>query len=104
MGAFKINLHDDKIEMDLIPVMDLNVAEELCETFLDALVAEKPIMVKADVVERITTPCLQVLYAMKMATEHRNIDFSLVKVAEPMTRAIKDLGFDENFVKTEHVE
>lgn len=104
MGAFKLDVQDDKVEMDLIPVLDLNVADELCESFLDVLVADKPVIVRAGTVERITTPCIQVLFAMKMAAEHRGIDFSLVEIPELMTRAIMELGFDENFVKTEHVE
>lgn len=104
MGIFKLTDSDNEIQLDMTPVMDLTVAEDLRVSFLDCLSKNKTIKIMAGEVERITTPCLQVLFAMKSKTSEQNIDFLIPEISEPFQKALNDIGLTDLFSTMEHNE
>ncbi len=103
MGIFTVTDSKDEISLILKSVMDLTVAEDLRLGFLDCLAKNKTINVMAGDVERITTPCLQVLYAMKNKTSAQHIDFHLPEMSEAFKKALKDVGLESHFINQEPV-
>lgn len=101
MSIFKTINSNDEICLNLNPVMDLNVAEDLRLEFLDCLAKDKKIKVMAGDVERITTPCLQVLFAMKSKTTQQEIDFLIPEMSDAFQKALKDVGLDDQFINLE---
>ena len=104
MGIFKLTDSENEIQLDMAPVMDLTVAEDLRLSFLDCLSHGKTIKIMAGDVDRITTPCLQVLFAMKAKTIEQNIDFIIPTISEAFQKALKEVGLTDQFITSEHNE
>ena len=102
VSIFKVTDSDQEIQLAMNPVMDLTVAEELRLGFLDCLSRGKTIKIMTGDVERITTPCLQVLFAMKTTTSEQNIAFLFPEMSEAFQKALKDVGLTDQFITSEH--
>lgn len=98
MGVFTLTDTEEGISLVLNPVMDLAVAETLRSTLLDCLVKEKNIHIDAGDVDRITTPCLQLLLAMKNRVSPQNIDFKITKMSEAFHITLDDVGLADQFM------
>lgn len=92
----------DHISLVLKPVMDLTMAEDLRLGFLDCLAKNKTVKVMAGDVERITTPCLQVLLAMKNKTSEMQIDFLIPHMSGAFQKALKLVGLEAQFIISEN--
>lgn len=101
MGILKTTDSSDEVCLVLASVMDLTVAEDLRIGLLDCLTRNKAIKVMAGDVERITTPCLQVLFAMKNKTAEQDIAFLIPDMSEAFQNALKDVGLDGQFLYSE---
>ena len=101
MSILKTTDSKDEIHLFLKPVMDLSMAEDLRLSFLECIDKEKNINVMAGDVERITTPCLQVLFAMKNKATQQEIDFLIPEMSEAFQKALKDVGLDDQFINSE---
>jgi len=87
---------DDEISLTLKPVMDLTEAEHLRLAFLDCLVKGKGLKIIASEVERITTPCLQILLSLKNRAYHHHIDFLIVDMSKSFKTALDETGLEEH--------
>lgn len=101
MTSHTMTESDDEISMTLTSVMDLTMACDLRRGFLDSLHKGKTIKVMAGDVTRITTPCLQVLLAMKNKTTEQHIDFLIPEMSDAFRNALKDVGLDGPFITPE---
>ena len=104
MGIFKLTDSENEVQLDMASVMDLTVAEDLRLGFMECLSHGKTIKIMAGEVERITTPCLQVLFAMKAKTSEQNIDFFIPEMSEAFQKALKEVGLTDQFITSEHNE
>ena len=101
MASYIMTESDNEISMTLTAVMDLTMAEDLHRGFLDGLHKGKRIKILAGDVTRITTPCLQVLLAMKHKTTEQNIDFLIPEMSDAFQNALKDVGLNGPFITPE---
>lgn len=101
MGLFTITDTKQETSLVLQSVMDLTLAEDLRQGFLDCLAKGKTIKVMAGDVDRITTPCLQVLYAVKNKASSQNIGFFIPEMSEAFQKTLKDVGLEGQFIKSE---
>lgn len=101
MNSFVMTDSDKGIDLILKPVMDLSVAEELRHAFMDCMAKEKHINVMAGEVVRITTPCLQLLLALKNEMVSQDKDFWVIDMSEPFQTALKVVGLDQQFLNME---
>ncbi|MCF6215408.1 MAG: STAS domain-containing protein [Emcibacter sp.] len=95
MTSYAMVNSDDEISLTLKTIMDLTEAENLRLTFLDCLTKKKPLKILAGEVERITTPCLQILFSLKNWADYHNIDFSIVDMPQAFKTALDDIGLEE---------
>ena len=101
MSSFVMTDSGKDIALTLKPVMDLNVAEDLRLDFIDCLAKGKNIKVMAGAVVRITTPCLQLLLALKNEMIGQDIDLLVPEMSEPFQSALKIVGLDQQFLNVE---
>jgi len=76
--------------------LDLTHARSLRETMI-ALLPRSAIVLDASAVERMSTPCAQVLLAAGQAAEEANSRFQIVNASECFQAAIDDLGLQSQF-------
>ncbi len=101
MTSYAMANSDDEISLTLKPVMDLTEAENLRLTFLDCLAKEKNLKIVAGEVERITTPCLQILLSLKNRAELDHIDLSIIDMPDSFKTALYDIGLEEYLAPVE---
>lgn len=102
MGTLTTINNETEICLTLEPVMDLAMAGKLHLRLLDCLVAGKTIKIMAGAVDRITTPCLQILLAMKIRTDQQHIDFLFPEMSEVFRTVADDIGLQDQFTALEH--
>lgn len=92
---------DDHIQMTLKSVLDLTLAEALHQNFLDVLTTGKTINIMAGDVDRITTPCLQIMLALKNRAMQEKITFSIAEMSDAFQAALKETGLDSHLIDQE---
>jgi anti-anti-sigma regulatory factor len=71
--------------------LDLSAAEPLCSALRERLDAGA-VVIDGGAVERITTPCLQVLAATAREAAARGVAFRLVDASADLVAAVSELG------------
>jgi chemotaxis protein CheX len=77
-------------------VLDLTEARSLRDDMM-ALLRSGAIMLDAGAVERMSTPCAQVLLAAGQAAEAANCQFQIVNASDCFQAAVVDLGLQSQF-------
>ena len=77
-------------------VLDLTVARSLRDDMI-ALLQSGAIALDAGAVERMSTPCVQVLLAAGQAAEAANSQFQIVNASDCFLAAVADLGLQSQF-------
>lgn len=78
--------------LTLAPILDILVAEPLREMLRESVVLGGRLEIDAGMVERVTTPCVQVLVAGTAALSAKGIDVAIRRPSEPFMTALYDLG------------
>lgn len=79
-------------------VLDLSLAQALRDRVAEGLRAGA-LTVDAGAVERVSTPCLQVLLAAGRAAEQAGTSYSIVNASDAFGSALADLGLRTAFSK-----
>ncbi len=72
-------------------VLDLPAAEPFCRSLRDALMLEA-LNLDGSAVERVTTPCLQLLISASMSAAAQGVAFRIVAPSPALSAAVADLG------------
>lgn len=88
----KLESSDDASRLDLPPVMDIAVAGELHGALRQAAERGMPLTINAESVERMSTPCAQVLLAAANTMTRSNMAFTLASPSDGFIEAFSDLG------------
>ncbi len=80
--------------MKLPAVLDLGAAEAFCQSLRDALVLEG-LDLDGSAVERVTTPCLQLLLSASMSAAAQGVAFRINAPSPALCAAIAELGLGE---------
>ncbi len=94
----KENTEKDAV-ITLPSVLNLGVAEELREKFMQTLVVDSDITLDASDVSTLTTPCLQVLVSAGRTVEEGGNSFSINNPSDAVKEAFDDLGLTDIFSK-----
>ncbi|WP_135078275.1 STAS domain-containing protein [Terasakiella sp. SH-1] len=93
--SFSIKVNDGTSELSLIPILDMAVAEELLLSLRECTSMSKNIVLNIEPVERISTPCVQVMLAAAREVEASGGRFLLKNSSSGFERGMKDLGLSE---------
>lgn len=83
---------DDGVRITLPAVLDLSAAGPLKAVFEEALAGGRPLAVDANGVERLSTPCIQVLIAAEAAMKAAGLPFTLANPSDAFIDNFNDLG------------
>jgi len=103
MMPFTSNESDDHIHVTLKSVLDLNLAETLHQKLLDVLMTGKAINILAGEVDRITTPCLQIMLALKNRAMQEKISFAIPEMSDAFRAALKETGLESHLINQEKI-
>ncbi len=92
MGDFTLNTNGDGAQLTLPAVLDLCAAEPLKAAFEEALGGGRPLTVDAESVERLSTPCIQILIAAEAGAKAAEQPFKLAKPSDAFIDTFSDLG------------
>ncbi len=81
--------------LTLAPVLDILVAEPLRDLLRESVVLGGRVEIDASKVERIGTPCVQVLVAGWRALAEKGLEVVFVAPSEPFMNAFYELGLFE---------
>jgi chemotaxis protein CheX len=76
--------------------LDLTVARDLRDR-LTAMLAGKDVVLDLSTVDRMSTPCMQVLLAAGRSAEATNVSFQIVDASDAFRAAVADLGLETQF-------
>ena len=76
----------------LAPVLDILVAAELREYLRESVIVGGRLEIDAGAVERMSTPCIQVLVAATQALAEKSIEFVILRPTEAFMGALFELG------------
>jgi chemotaxis protein CheX len=80
------------------PVLDIRAAVALREGLQKALKRGKPVIVDAAQVDRLSTPCIQVLLAAGKTAEGSGCRIVLAQASDAFVAAFSDLGLFANLM------
>jgi len=108
-AATKISASNQGLRADVAPgqgsgdalnklpqVLDLTQAQNLRDT-MTALLSDGPLLLNASAVERMSTPCPQVLLAAGRAADLAGSRFQIIDASEVFRTALADLGLEAEF-------
>ncbi len=80
-------------------ILNLSIAEDLRETFVQQMIADTDLVLDASAVDTITTPCMQVIVAAGKSLEENGNALSILNSSPAFAAAIDDLGLTDLFDK-----
>lgn len=92
MDPFTISTSDDASVLGLVASMDLRAAEPLLHSFHEILAKGGKVVIDAGAVERLSTPCIQILLSAAQQMEQNGIPFVLKAPSDAFVSAFDDLG------------
>ncbi|WP_417797870.1 STAS domain-containing protein [Terasakiella pusilla] len=93
--AFEIKVENDKAILALLPILDMSAADSLLDALRSCVSSYSHLVLDASVVERISTPCIQVLLAAAFKVEKNGGRFSMKNVSPTFERGMRDLGLSD---------
>ncbi len=92
MVQFKLTTRKGTSRIDLGPVLDIRAAEPLKDVLRKALSKGKPLAVDAASIERMSTPCIQILIAAATAMKDTDTAFTLMSPSDAFIDSFNELG------------
>jgi len=91
---FQVNIEPDVAAIELEAISDLSVAGDLRDLLAAMINGSRDIIVGASKVERVTTPCVQVLISCSSELEAGGYKFRLQEPSQQFCDSLIDLGFE----------
>ena len=92
MVKFKLTTRKGTSRIDLGSVLDIRAAEPLKEVLRKALSKGKPLTLDAGSIERMSTPCIQVLIAAAAVMKQAEAVFTLARPSDAFIESFNELG------------
>lgn len=92
MEPFAIAKSDDAIQLSLVASMDLRAAEPLLHSFHEIMTQGGKVVIDASAVDRLSTPCVQILLSAVQHMEQHGIPFIVKAPSDAFVTAFDDLG------------
>ncbi|GGF50897.1 hypothetical protein GCM10011332_00180 [Terasakiella brassicae] len=93
--TFDIKVIENDVVLRLIPILDMAIAEEFLSSLRECASMMKNLILDSQDVERLSTPCIQVMLAAASEMEQQGLTFSVRNISEGFQRGMCDLGLVE---------
>src|SRR3546814_967026 len=92
MDPFAISKADDATQLSLVASMDLRAADPLLHSFHEIMAQGGKVVIDAAAVDRLSTPCVQILVSAVQHMEQHGIPFVIRSPSDAFVTAFDDLG------------
>ncbi len=92
MEPFTISKTEDAVQLGLVASMDLRAAEPLLHSLHEILAQGGKVVIDAAAVDRLSTPCVQILLSAAQHMEQHGIPFVIRAPSDAFVSAFDDLG------------
>lgn len=92
MTDFKLTTRKGVSRINLGDVLDITAAASLKAVLLKALDKGQPLVLDAGSVERLSTPCIQILLAGATALQTADLAFTLLRPSDAFIDSLNELG------------
>lgn len=99
MESFAVSKSDDGVHLALTASMDIRAAEPLLHAMQEAAGSGAKVVVDASVVDRLSTPCVQVLLSGLQQMEEAGTPFVIKSPTDAFVSAFDDLGLFSYLMK-----
>jgi len=99
MEPFGVSKVDDGMQLTLAATMDIRAAEPLLHSVQEVLASGSKVTVDASAVDRLSTPCVQVLISGIQQMEQSSIPFVIKSPSDAFVSAFDDLGLFSYLMK-----
>jgi chemotaxis protein CheX len=93
--TFNLKIENGTAEVKLVPILDMAVADLLLSCAKECVQKASHVEIDGQDVERLSTPCVQVLLAAAKAMADKGGRFLVKNVSSGFERGMKDLGLEE---------
>ena len=93
--TFSITSENNQATLKLIPILDMAVSEDLLMSFRECTSMAKDVILDSETVERMSTPCIQVMLAASIEVAKNGGVFSVKNISPGFERGMRDLGLSE---------
>lgn len=93
--AFEIKVENEQATVTLLPILDMSAAESLLEALRSCVSGQSHFVLDAAAVERISTPCIQVLMAAAFKIEKNGGRLSIKNITPTFERGMRELGLSD---------
>lgn len=93
--AFEISQDGEIGKIVLAPIMDMATSDEFLNVVRSVAASHTTIHFDAHMVERLSTPCVQVIAACALEMEKKGGVFHITSPSQAFLRGMTDLGFKE---------
>lgn len=99
MEPFTITRSEDVTQLGLVASMDLRAAEPLLHSFHEIMAQGGKVVIDASAVDRLSTPCVQILLSAAQHMEQHGISFVIKAPSDSFVTAFDDLGLFSYLMK-----
>lgn len=99
MDPFTISKTDDATQLNLVASMDLRAADPLLHSFHEIMGQGGRVVIDASAVDRLSTPCVQILLSAVQHMEQHDIPFVIRSPSDAFVTAFDDLGLFSYLMK-----
>lgn len=99
METLPLSSEDGNTLLKLPAVMDIRAAEPLLTSLQEALGRGARLVIDATAVDRLSTPCVQVLIGAAQQMEQSNIAFTIKNPSDAFVSGFDDLGLFSYLMK-----
>lgn len=94
--TFDIKVENDNAHIKLLSILDMSAADDLLESLKVCVGKYQKLILDAGDVERVSTPCIQVLLAAASKMAEAGGHFSVKNVTPNFERGMRELGLSEH--------
>jgi len=93
--TFAIKVENDTVFLRLLPILDMAAAAGLLTSLQSCAAEHSNITLDSEEVERVSTPCVQVILAASFKIIKAGGSFSIMNMSPGFERGMRDLGLSE---------
>lgn len=93
--TFPIKVDNNEAILQLTPVLDMSAADELLMALQNGVAHHQSLTLDAADVDRVSTPCMQVILAASIKIEKAGGVFAISNVSPGFERGIRELGLTD---------
>ncbi len=97
--TFPVKVENDQAIMRLESVLDMAVADAFLGALTKTVVKHNSLVLDAEDVERVSTPCVQVMLAAALKMERTGGHFLIKNISSGFERGMRELGLVEYLEK-----